>query len=183
MKCASRWITSLGLVLALSACTTLTSGTGGGRVTGEGAAPAQVSFSWTSSDGGISGVMTAALPGQTFSGRFFQITEQTRAEVLTPLWSRWPPGWHDWPPLGRPWMVPQPYPYPYPYPYAYPTTQFLTHFTGKVVASLESPEGPQQIRCRFDLVEPVRGMGGGGDGDCQFSDGRTVRAVFSASTR
>ena len=177
MKCASGWVTSLGLVLALSACTTLTSGTGGGRVTGEGAAPAQVSFSWTSKNGSISGVMTAALPGQTFSGRFFQITEQTRAEVLTPLWSRWQPGWQDWPPWDRPWMVPQ------PYSYLYPTTQFMTHYTGKVVATLESLEDQQHMRCRFELVEPASGMGGGGDGECQLSDGRTVRAVFSARLR
>ena len=170
----TRWLLAGSLLLAVSACTT--TGTGGGEIAGAGKAPERVSFNWTSNDGGISGVMTALLPGQTFSGRFFQITEQTRSEVLVPLWTHWPLGWYDWPYWDRHLM--RPYPFAPAFPYPYPTPQFITHYSGKVVATLEA-EGRQRLRCRFDLVEPARGMGGGGDGECQLSDGRTVRADFA----
>jgi hypothetical protein len=62
----------------------------------------------------------------------------------------------------------------------YPTVQFITHYSGKVVATLDAP-GNQRMRCRFHLVEPSRGMGGGGEGECQLSDGRLVRAVFAGN--
>ena len=157
--------TLAALGLALAACTT--TGTGGGQVASSGAQEQPVAFSWTSTDGGITGSMTAVLPGQTFQGRFFQITQQTRSEVLAPLWVHWRHGWHDWPYWGHPFGAP------------YPSTQFITHYSGKVVATLEST-GNQRMRCRFHMVDPVRGMSGGGDGQCQLSDGRTVRASFSA---
>lgn len=153
------------LTLTLTACTT--TGTGGGQVAATGGQEQPVGFIWTSTDGGISGSMTAAMPGQSFQGRFFQITQQTRSEVLTPLWVHWRHGWHDWPYWGHPFVAP------------YPTTRFITHYSGKVVATLESTNN-QRMRCRFHMVDPVRGMSGGGDGQCQLSDGRTIRASFSA---
>lgn len=158
--------TALVLLWVLAACTT--TGMGGGQLSGAGAHNEPVSFMWKSTDGGISGTMTAALPGAIFEGRFFQITSQTRGEVLTPLWTHWRHGWYDWPYWDRAWMAP------------YPTVQFITHYSGKVVATLEAP-GNQRMRCRFHLVEPARGMGGGGEGECQLSDGRLVRAVFAGN--
>ncbi|ABD68135.1 hypothetical protein Rfer_0381 [Rhodoferax ferrireducens T118] len=151
------------LLLALVACTT--TGSGGGQLAGPGAQEEPVAFSWTSTDGGMSGAMTAALPNASYQGRFFQITQQTRGEVLTPLWTHWNRGWYDWPYWSGPEFQP------------YPATQFITFYSGKVVATLESP-GNQRMRCRFHLVEPVRGMSGGGEGQCQLSDGRLVRATF-----
>ena len=160
----TRLLTTLLLCLgALAACTT--TGTGGGQVTGAGAQEQPVAFNWKSTDGGISGTMTASLPDSVFQGRFFQITRQTRSEVLDPLWTHWHRGWYDWPYWGG-YMSPP-----------YPTTQFITYYSGKVVATLES-QNNQRLRCRFHLVEPVRGMSGGGEGECQLSDGRVVRAVF-----
>ncbi len=151
------------LMITLAACTT--TGIGGGQLSGAGGPEETVTFNWTSTDGGMSGSMTAALPGSTFQGGFFQITQQTRAEVLNPLWMHWRSGWYDWPYWGGPLASP------------YPTTQFITHYSGKVVATLES-EGKQRMRCRFHLADPVRGMSGGGEGECQLSEGRLVRAVF-----
>ena len=52
------------------------------------------------------------------------------------------------------------------------------HYSGKVVATLEAPE-QQRMRCRFHLVAPARGMSGGGEGQCQLSDGRALRASFA----
>lgn len=163
MKIARFLFTFLLFTITLAACTT--TGTGGGQLSGTGAQDEPVTFNWTSTDGGMSGSMVATLPGVTFQGRFFQITQQTRAEVLNPLWMHWHNGWNDWPYWGRPLASP------------YPTTQFITHYSGKVVATLES-QGKQYMRCRFHLVDPTRGMSGGGEGECQLAEGRLVRAVF-----
>jgi hypothetical protein len=153
----------------LAACTT--TGMGGGQLTGAGADEQAVVFTWRSTDGAMSGTMNAQLPNETYTGRFFQITRQTRSEVLAPLWTHWSLGWYDWPYWGG--VAQGPYPYPYP------TVQFITHYSGKVVATLESP-GNQRMRCRFHLAEPARGMLGGGEGECQLSGGRVVRALFGA---
>lgn len=159
-----RWLVwPLGLLIGLAACTY--TGTGGGQMSGAGVADQPVEFTWKSTDGGISGSMTASMPGASFEGRFFQITSQTRAETLDPLWAHWYRGWSDWPYWGSPWSTP------------YPTTQFITHYSGKVVATLTSQSG-QSMRCRFHLSHPTMGMRGGGQGECQLSEGRLVRAVF-----
>ena len=164
MKTTRLCATLVPLVLALTGCTT--TGIGGGQLSGQGVQENPVAFSWTSTDGGISGTMTAALPdGAIFQGRFFQITQQTRAEVLNPLWMHWHNGWNDWPYWDGPYAQP------------FPTTQFITYYSGKVVATLESPD-QQYMRCRFHLVGPTQGMSGGGEGECQLSQGRVVRAVF-----
>jgi hypothetical protein len=162
MKYLEKLAMVLALVSVVPACTTI--GTGSGEVTG--AQQESVTFMWKSTDGGMSGAMTASLPQETFQGRFFQITQQTRGEVLAPLWTHWRRGWYDWPYWSGPW------------PPGYSTTQFITHYSGKVVATLESPSG-QRMRCRFHLVAPASGMAGGGEGECQLSDGRRVRAVFA----
>lgn len=162
MKTAT-WTAWLWLLVgALSACTT--TGEGRGEMPGDKAET--VRFQWTSTDGGMSGTMTANAPGAVFQGRFFQITQQTRSEVLTPLWAHWRPGWHDWPYWSGPW------------PPAYEATRFITHYSGKVVATLESPD-KQRMRCRFHLVSPATGMAGGGEGECQLSDGRHLSATFA----
>lgn len=162
------WLAVLTLAV-LGACTT--TGMGGGQLTGGGADEQAVVFTWRSTDGAMSGTMNAQLPSETYTGRFFQITRQTRSEVLAPLWTHWSLGWYDWPYWGG--VAQSPYPYPYP------TVQFITHYSGKVVATLESP-GNQRMRCRFHLAEPARGMLGGGEGECQLSGGRVIRAVFEA---
>jgi hypothetical protein len=123
-------------------------------------------FSWISTDGGISGSMSASVATENYEGRFFQITQQTRSEVLLPLWTRWHRGWYDWPYWGGIHSMP------------YRATEFVTQYSGKVVASLESAD-KHYMRCRFHLVDPARGMSGGGEGECQLSDGRTVSASFA----
>lgn len=161
------WVTC-SLLAGLAACTS--TGLGGGQLAGAGAAEQAVSFSWTSTDGGISGTLRAVLPNQHFEGPFFQITQQTRSEVLTPLWQHWRPGWHDWPRPGG-FLIP-----------VFPTTEFVTHYSGQVVATLLSPD-QQRMRCRFQLMAPAQGMAGGGEGECQLADGRVVRAWFDARAR
>ena len=150
-----------GAALLLGACAT--TGMGGGELARKGKADAPVLFTWKSDDGGLTGTMTAALPGATYKGGFFQITQQTRRELIAPLWNGWMPAWSDWPywgPLGP-----------------YDITQFITRYSGKVVANLHTDAG-QRMRCRLHLVVPARGMAGGCDGECQLQGGGTVHAKF-----
>ena len=86
-------------------------------------------------------------------------------EVLAPMWDGWNEGWHDWPYGGE------------PYPDTYDATQFITYYSGKVVANLETGGG-RRMRCRFHLVDPRSGMAGGGQGECQLSGGRIIHATF-----
>jgi hypothetical protein len=142
--------------IALSACTSL--GTGTGSVS-PGGAP--VSFAWKSTDGGTTGTMSATLAGrQTFSGPYLQITRDVRNDDFGPMWGGWPYGWNDWGGWG-----------------AFDGPAFATEYTGRVMANLQSTTG-QRMRCRFHLNRPVDGMTGGGQGECQLDNGRSVNAVF-----
>jgi hypothetical protein len=154
-------IKGLPLLAALMAgCTTM--GTGFGS-TATGASP--VNFSWKSSDS-VSGSMSAMLSnGKTFTGQFFQITSDTTVDNLGPLWAGWGGyggrrgGW------GGDWGFWDAGP------------EFVTHYSGKVVANLISPDG-QHMRCNFQLVHPSGGMAGGGRGQCQLPQGKTIDTNF-----
>jgi hypothetical protein len=137
--------------LALGACTTM--GTGSGSTAGD----SPVSFAWTSKDGGVTGTMTATLSsGSVFSGPYLELTQASLTPELAPMWTGWSPYWNDW-------------------QFGMDTT--TTTYTGKVVANLQGPSS-QRMRCRFDLNDPLAGMGGGGQGKCQVAGGTTVDAVF-----
>lgn len=151
-------------LLALAACTT--TGTGQGDLQRRGRADAPVPFSWASDDGGISGTMTAVLPDATYTGTFFQITEQTESQDVAPLWDGWDSGWLDWPDAG--WELDS--------PYAWST--FTTHYTGRVLANLSSAHGGR-MRCRLRLAKPADGMSGGGAGTCQLGDKSVIQAQFA----
>jgi hypothetical protein len=154
-------------MLAVMACGCTTMGTGSGS-TPSGASPTV--FSWKSSDG-VSGTMTATMSGggQTYSGRYFQITKDTTVDSIGPLWS---PGWGDragWGGRGG-WGGWEAWD-------ADPSPDFITHYTGRVVANLNSPSGTH-MRCQFQLAHPSDGMNGGGTGQCQLPDGTTIDANF-----
>ena len=166
----SRWIDSTrrtagmvavaGAVLALQACTTM--GTGTGSLSPDNT---PLTLAWTSKDGGRTGTLSATQDtGASFSGPFVQVDSTVTGGALVPIWNGWAPGWSDW-------NTPSTY---------YPTGAFPTRYSGRVVANLKGPDA-QQMRCRFHLNEPARGMSGGGQGECQSSGGRTVNAVFARS--
>jgi hypothetical protein len=107
--------------------------------------------------------MTAALnTGETYQGPFFQITHETQATDLGPLWMGWEGrwGWHGWGAWG-------------------PDVAYATEYTGKVLANLQGPGG--HMRCRFTLMQPSSGMAGGGTGRCQLPDGTIIQADFPPS--
>jgi hypothetical protein len=136
-------------------------GNGTGTVSPGGGA---VQFSWKSTDGGVSGTMSAALnDGQTFSGPYLQVTSTTQSQDFQPMWSGWEFGWHGWNGMG---------------PFGpFPETTSTTHYSGRVMANLQAADG-QHMRCHFQLNHPDAGMGGGGQGQCQLKSGRSVDAVF-----
>lgn len=90
-------------------------------------------------------------------GRRQQCAIGTR-DTLGPLWDGWYRPWHGW-----------------PYWYGSPGPQFVTHYSGRVLANLTSPDG-DHMRCRFHLLHPQSGMAGGGT--CQFGAGNAIDATF-----
>jgi hypothetical protein len=150
----------LPLLLAMaSGCTTMGTGTGS-TLSGASAA----TFDWKSSDG-VSGTINATLAdGKSYGGRYFQITKDTTVDSIGPLWT----GWGGWGGRGgRGWG----------YWGVDPSPDFITHYTGRVVANLAEPSGTH-MRCQFQLVHPSDGMNGGGLGQCQLPDGTTIDANF-----
>jgi hypothetical protein len=47
-----------------------------------------------------------------------------------------------------------------------------------MVANLASP-GATHMRCKFQLVHPSDGLAGGGSGQCQLPDGKTIDATLA----
>ncbi len=164
-------IVALASLAILGGCTTMGTGEGDlSRNNGKNQRVTPVKFAWKSTDGGQRGTMTATLPDAVYQGPFFQITSQTEGEALAPLWVGWNDGWDDWPYWGD----------GYGYPGGYDTMQYITQYSGKVVANLSNPGG-KQMRCRFYLMDPASGMSGGGQGECQLSGKRTINATFDPS--
>lgn len=155
------WLAGPFLLAAalMTACTT--TGVGTGETRGGGSA---VTFSW-SEEGATSGMMTAtvAKTGQSFTGRFFQITTETRYDDLGPLWVGWGRRWGGWPYWGYDGG-----------------RSFMTHYSGRVLANLSSANG-EHLRCNFRLVRPSAGMSGGGEGRCQGPDGAEIDATFPSA--
>jgi len=153
---ASRTILHVCLVLGLTACTTMGTGVGSTRV-----GDVRAVLSWEAS-GARTGMMTAMLStGETYAGMYFQITSDTRVDGLGPLWVGWARPWTGWPYWGL----------------ADPGPQFITYYSGRVVANLEGPNGAH-MRCSFRLIRPAAGMAGGGLGQCQLPSGEVIDATF-----
>src|SRR5258708_1796193 len=116
---------------------------------------------WKRSDG-VSGTINATLAGgNTYSGRYFQITKDTTVDSIGPLWAGW--GGRGGRGLGY-WGVD-------------PSPGLVTPHTRRLVANLAEPSGTHR-RCQFQLVHPSDGMNGGGFGQCQLPDGTTIDANF-----
>jgi hypothetical protein len=151
------------LVVAIaSGCSTMGSGTGS---TATGGSPTV--FSWKGSSDGSTGTMTATMNGQNYSGQFFQITDDTTADTVGPLWTGWGAGFGR---FGGGWD--------YWGADAFP--DFITHYSGRVLANLSASNGTH-MRCKFQLAHPDSGMSGGGSGKCQLPDGKSIVAEFPVS--
>jgi hypothetical protein len=166
IKSVSMRVAMLVSLAIFGGCATM--GVGQGDISHHHQPDTPVTFTWKSTDGGQRGTMMATLQGATYRGRFFQITRQTRLDMLTPLWEGWNEGWSDWPYWGGPFAG------------GYDISQFVTYYSDKVLANLLDSKG-QRMRCRFLLYSPSAGMTGGGQGECQLSSGHKITATFSPS--
>jgi hypothetical protein len=52
-----------------------------------------------------------------------------------------------------------------------------TDWDDQLVANLDAPNGAH-MRCKFQLARPFDGMAGGGRGQCQMPDGKTIEVSF-----
>src|SRR5262245_51585421 len=119
------------LLLAAAGCASSGAGYGVSRSGRE-----EATFRWDARND-VTGTLTATMPGgRVYAGPYFQVTNETRVEGLAPLWYGWRPGWHGW----RYWE-------------AVPAPEFVTEYTGKVVANLAASDG-DRMRCRFNLIRP-----------------------------
>jgi hypothetical protein len=154
------WLAALALLFALPGCTSMGTGYGSSR-----SGDLRATLSWQSSDSRV-GTMTAQLStGETYSGRYFQVTQETRVDDLRPLWVGWNRRWRGWDywgpgPWGPDWGP-----------------RFVTEYSGRVLANLQGP-GDRHMRCRFQLMRPASGMSGGGEGRCQLPGGGVINTTF-----
>jgi hypothetical protein len=152
----------LGAAIALTACTTV--GTGSGSLS-PGGAP--VTFAWKSTHAGMSGTMQATLAsGQIFAGPYMESVRELSGEdsdIVSEGLSRGSVDWGSDLPLWDGWT---------PYP-----DDLVTQYSQWVLVNLQAADG-QRMSCRFQLNTPAAGMTGGGQGSCKLENGRSVDAVF-----
>ncbi|MEO8017107.1 MAG: hypothetical protein ABI769_04785 [Pseudomonadota bacterium] len=149
-------------VLAMVACETPNgAGTGSGNVRGT---QKPVAFTWQSSNNDSGDITATFGTGRVFKGAYVQVTHDTRADDLDPLWD----GWGDAPRSKNAWR----------YWKASSRSEFVRENSGRVLANLHADNG-EFMRCRFTLISPQRGMAGGGEGRCQLSEShREINAEF-----
>jgi hypothetical protein len=154
------------VILAAGLAGCVTAGSMGGRLSVPGEPVAGVTFSFQSDRFGEGGRLTVPLPsGEYFTGRYLQITSTSTADVVQPISMFWGPRWHHWGPFGPPWMEEGDH------------TAFVRTYSGKVVATLFGDKG-NTMRCRFQVTNPEAGLGNGGVGECQVSDGGRIDVQF-----
>jgi hypothetical protein len=121
-------------------------------------------FSWRSGPDSSQGEIAAvSTDGRTFNGSFLQPTNTVTASDYVPYWNAWTSA--SWG-AARPW-------------YDGPEDEFIRAYGGRALARLTGDDGTR-MRCTFVLRNPVSGMAGGGEGDCQLS---TNEKVFHAVLR
>lgn len=167
--CAMPWVFA-SLILAIVGCSH--EGGGAGTLEKPPASPTSgsesagpVSFEWKSGADASRGTIEAvAADGRMFEGTFLQPSYVVRQDDYGPYWDAWSS--MNWG-VGAPW-------------YAGSEDEFITAYGGKALAHLTSPDGTR-MRCTFVLREPVHGMAGGGEGDCQLSTNERIFHAVLAS--
>jgi hypothetical protein len=134
-----------------------------------------VTMNWNTPGFSGGGTMSVHLPeGETYTGKYLQITSATSANTLGGggYMGGWGGGWggaggywNDWGPYGSPWGYGNDY------------STFVKNYSGKVIATLFGDKGGT-MRCRFHLSQPAAGMEGGGVGECQTKAGDKIIAQF-----
>jgi hypothetical protein len=157
-----RWVPALFATgLGMVGCST--TGEMVGQLQEPNAKQEPVVLVWQSSvDTPLTGKISGTLPNNVhYAGKYFEVVQTAPVDIYQPLWDGWAPYWSAWPPPG----------------YADDSLDaqgFMRVYTGKVVANLHSDDSNQSLRCRFTLESPRRGLAGGGNGDCQLSNGEKI---------
>jgi hypothetical protein len=145
------------------------SGTIKGRLSAPGTVPLPVTLQYRSARFNQNGTITATMPnGETFKGRYLQVTSDASAESLDPYWGDWGVGWTSWGPWADDYG---------PYIVGEDLPTFVRNYSGKVIATLLGDRGGR-MRCRFRLADPSQGMSSGGVGECEVSGGGKIAAEF-----
>ncbi len=162
--------TLIACLAMLGALGCATSGIATGELVTPSGSRSSVVFDWRSADGDpTKGQISTILPdGTEYAGSYFEITRTIQQSSLAPLWVGWDPYWPSW---TAPWAGYGGSGY----------TTFTRVYSGRVVATLQDPQGTR-MRCRFQLAEPQNGLAGGGVGDCEMQDGTQVRDAVLEQT-
>jgi hypothetical protein len=164
-----RSATAILIVAAAQLTGCVASGNIKGRLTMPGAQPVPVTLAYRSERFNQNGTMSAVLPsGESFSGRYLEVSSDTDAAILDPYWGDWGVGWGGWGPWSDdygPWVEGADIP------------TFVRNYSGKVIATLLGDRG-SKMRCRFRLASPEQGMSSGGVGECEVSGGGKITAEF-----
>ena len=157
----------LAVPLALSACAT--TGTAVGELKTPNGPQQAVTMVWrsdaTSPDRGrIAGTLA---DGVHYSGKYFEVVKTVDEGVYGPAWDGWRTYWADWGTGTH---------------YEYDWSRFVEVYTGRVIANLRSDDGKVRLRCRFTIQKPLEGLTGGGNGDCQLSNGESIKNVVLSAT-
>jgi hypothetical protein len=149
----------VALVACVAAAGCATSGVGRGQVEAPGKpeAEGEAVFVWRADADARRGTIEAVLPdGRDFRGTFLQVTSATVAQDIGPgYWSAAGPG------------------YGWGYMAGYDSSTFVRHYSGRVLAQLDGPEG-ETMRCLFQLARPEDGPASGGMGACELSSGERI---------
>jgi hypothetical protein len=145
----------IGLALALGSLSGCTStGPISGQLVLPGQAAQRVTLTYVTDRFDEGGQITGTKPsGESFSGRFVQVTPTSTVDSVGPMWSTWSsPIWNDWGPFDETRIGG-----------SADAATFRTNYSGKVVATLSGDRGTV-MRCRFELVNRRAWQNGGTGG-------------------
>ena len=161
--------TFVGRVLMLGFAMAVLAGCASGQVTGQitqrGAPAGPLNMTWTSGLFGESGKISAVMPdGERFSGTYQVVKAGMSRTTLGPDWTNEPPAQAQDDLDDSLWGAAR-------------DPAFVQRYQNTAVATLRGDRGTTML-CRFFLSAGGAGMGGGGNGKCQTSNGARITALF-----
>ena len=154
-----------GCLVTVVGCAT--TGTATGELV-ESAKTEPVTFTWAAEPGNAwRGEIAVTLPGgEKYAGVFRQVHQTLREEDYAPLWEGYEPYWPRW---GAPnWFEGPP---------ATDPASWVKVYAGTATARLQATDPSRYMRCRFKLQQPELGLKGGGEGECELSNGESIRSA------
>jgi hypothetical protein len=135
---------------------------------GSGASPQTVTIPWESRTP-AKGTMRFILGpgGERFIGTYVLVEKTSVEAEVGPMYQAWQSfGVQEGAVAGSGWFVS-----------GWTVDAYVQHYDGHVLAQLEGDRG-HTARCRLDLGDTNAGIPGGGTGECQVSDGGSLKVRF-----